>query len=93
MLSYSERLAAYANRIVGRLSYSYNGLRLNMQATKRVTTEHMWDSGGSKSGEWDCSSIKVQNDGSLALDQKQIECRYVINYTLFTLFCQCTFCS
>lgn len=68
-------------------------LLIAIQHRSRGSVEHVWDSGGSKSGERDCNSIKVQNDGGLAPDQKQIEGRYVINYTLFTLFCQGTFCS
>lgn len=51
---------------------------VNCRATSQLR-EHLWDAGSSKKGECGCSSIKVQNDGSLALDQKQIGGRYVIN--------------
>ena len=45
-----------------------------------------------QSGECDRSSITVQNDGSLAPDQKQIGVRYVIRCTLFIFFLHFFFC-
>lgn len=53
---------------------------VNCHATSQLR-EHLWDRCSSESGKCDCDSIKAQNDGSLALDQKQTGGRYVINKT------------
>lgn len=67
-------------------------LLIAMQHLSCGSMKHFRDWGSSNSWECDCNSIKVENDGSLALDQKQIGGRYVINYTLFILFWRWTFC-
>lgn len=51
---------------------------VNCYATS-LLRERLYNSGSSKSRECDWNAIKVQNDGSLAPDQKQIGGRYVIN--------------
>lgn len=67
-------------------------LLIAMQYLSCRSMKHFRDWGSSNSWECDCNSIKVENDGSLALDQKQIGGRYVINYTLFISFWRWTFC-
>lgn len=51
-------------------------------------TSQLSTTGGSKSGDRDSNLIIAQNDGNLALDQKQIGVTYVINCTLFISFWQ-----
>lgn len=53
---------------------------VNCHATSQLW-EHLWDRGSSEGGKCECDSIKAQNDGGLALDQKQTGGRFVINKT------------
>lgn len=55
-------------------------LLIAMQPPCQDSAKCSWDRVRSKSEECDCISIQVQNEGRLALDQKQIGARYVIIY-------------